>query len=431
MINSLKKKFDYENMSSKDSDSESVISSSSDENPDLSQNLRLEGEILKNYNIISELGNGAYSIVWLAYDINKKNFCAIKVQNPEDYDDGKSELKILKSLPDHENLLKVYDYFVKEIDNKKFMCFVFDLYCGNIDSFVRKGKYCNGLEINIVKDIFRQLITALNLIHNKCKLIHCDIKTDNILLRGLNDKSKRIIDLYTTENFEKLYSDSKTQYWISQGKDLNNIKKMKQEIKSQIRKNIHQNICNKIISDLKNQEISNNIVDETFIRSPKITIADFGATCEEDEFYKGEFGTRYYRAPEIILKGEFSEKIDIWSAGCILYELIVGDFLFNPDKDKNKSRDYYHLLEISKVCGKFPKKFLKSTRYWKSFFDKELDLKDTEYRSYYDWDDLLENVKDDYNRNQIKDLLKSMLTIDPKSRPSSQEILNHLWLNGD
>ena len=74
---------------------------------------------------------------------------------------------------------------------------------------------------------------------------------------------------------------------------------------------------------------------------------------------------------------------------------------------------------------------MKSTRYWKSFFDKELDLKDTEYRSYYDWDDLLENVKDDYNRNQIKDLLKSMLTIDPKSRPSSQEILNHLWLNGE
>ncbi len=129
------------------------------------------------------------------------------------------------------------------------------------------------------------------------------------------------------------------------------------------------------------------------------------------------------------MKGEFSEKVDIWSAGCILYELIVGDFLFDPDKDKNKSRDYYHLLEISKVSGKFPKKFLKSTRYWKSFFDKEYDLKDTDYRSYYDWDELLENVKDDNIRNQVKDLLVGMLSIDPKLRPSSQSILKHVWLS--
>ena len=413
-------------MSSKDSESD--VSSSSDENSDQSENLRLEGEVLKNYNIISELGSGSYSIVWLAYDINNKKFCAIKVQNPDDYDDGKSELKILKSLPEHENLLKVYDSFINEKDNKKFLCFVFDLYCGNIDSFVRKGKYNNGLDINIVKSIFKQIMVALDLIHNKCKLIHCDIKTDNILLRGLNEKSKTIIDLYLKENFEEQFLEAKKQHWLSQGKDINNIKKMKQEVKNKIKKSIHESICKKIMVELDSLDIKSNVVDESYIRTPKITIADFGATCEEDEFYKGDFGTRYYRAPEIILKGEFSEKVDIWSAGCILYELIVGDFLFDPDKDKSKSRDYYHLLEISKVSGKFPKKFLKSTRYWKSFFDKDYDLKDTEYRSYYDWDELLENVKDDNNRNQIKNLLEGMLKIDPKLRFSSQDILNHLWL---
>ena len=414
-------------MSSKDSDSD--LSSSSDENPDQSENLRLEGEVLKNYNIISELGSGSYSIVWLAYDINSKKFCAIKVQNPDDYDDGKSELKILKSLPDHENILKVYDSFIKETENKKFLCFVFDLYCGNIDSFVRKGKYNNGLDIDIVKSIFKQIMIALDLIHNKCKLIHCDVKTDNILLRGLNEKSKTIIDLYLKENFEEQFLEAKKQHWLSQGKDINNIKKMKQEVKNKIKKIVHENICKKIMIELDSLEINSNVVDESYIRAPKITIADFGATCEEDEFYKGDFGTRYYRAPEIILKGEFSEKVDIWSAGCILYELIVGDFLFDPDKDKNKSRDYYHLLEISKVSGKFPKKFLKSTRYWKSFFDKEYDLKDTDYRSYYDWDELLENVKDDNIRNQVKDLLVGMLSIDPKLRPSSQSILKHVWLS--
>ena len=59
-------------MSSTDYDSD--VSVSSDENPDQSTNLDFTGKILKNYNIISELGRGSYSIVWLAYNISDSNF---------------------------------------------------------------------------------------------------------------------------------------------------------------------------------------------------------------------------------------------------------------------------------------------------------------------------------------------------------------------
>ena len=44
---------------------------------------------------------------------------------------------------------------------------------------------------------------------------------------------------------------------------------------------------------------------------PNITIADFGAACTEDEFYEEDFGTRYYRAPEVVLMGKISNKVDI------------------------------------------------------------------------------------------------------------------------
>ena len=43
-------------------DYESDISVSSDENPDQSSNLDFTGKILKNYNVISELGRGSYSM---------------------------------------------------------------------------------------------------------------------------------------------------------------------------------------------------------------------------------------------------------------------------------------------------------------------------------------------------------------------------------
>lgn len=38
--------------------------------------------------------------------------------------------------------------------------------------------------------------------------------------------------------------------------------------------------------------------------------------------------TIWYRSPESTLYEEYSDKSDVWSLGCIFYELITGDFLF-------------------------------------------------------------------------------------------------------
>ena len=163
--------------------------------------------------------------------------------------------------------------------------------------------------------------------------------------------------------------------------------------------------------------------------SMNVTIADFGATCTEDEFYENQFGTRYYMSPEVILMGKVSEKIDIWALGCILYELINGQFLFDPDKDKTYSRDYYHLIEISKVSGRFSKKFLKTTKHYKKFFERTGDIYDTEFREYYDHNELFDKVKDEKDKGLVIDLISKMLKIDPKERISITDILSHEWLN--
>lgn len=47
----------------------------------------------------------------------------------------------------------------------------------------------------------------------------------------------------------------------------------------------------------------------------------------------GYVSTRYYRAPEIMLTWrKYDEKVDIWSAGCIFAELLLGEPLF-PGKN--------------------------------------------------------------------------------------------------
>lgn len=416
-------------MSSTDYDSD--VSVSSDENPVQNSNKDFTGRLLNNYNIISELGRGSYSIVWLSYNISDRKFYAIKVQNPEDYQDGISEIKILKRLPDNDNILKLKEYFIKKIGTKRFLCTAYDLCCGNLDTFIRKGDYNEGLDLVTVKKIFRQLIKGLEVLHNKCKLIHCDMKTDNILLKGFNNRDKYVIDLYNKYNFEERYIDAKKNFWTEAGKDLKNIKKMKPDVKLKIRKVVHQTILDKIQEEIDNNTFKSYRFDKAYLDDPNIVIADFGAACTEDESYDEDFGTRYYRAPEVILLGEITDKVDIWAAGCILYELIVGDFLFDPDKDKHKTRDYYHLLEMTKVSGGFSKTFLKTTKHWKKFFDKNGDLKDTEFREYYDWDELLEKVKDNNERLLLIDLLKKMLALNPSIRLSATDVLKHSWFNLD
>jgi serine/threonine protein kinase len=55
-----------------------------------------------------------------------------------------------------------------------------------------------------------------------------------------------------------------------------------------------------------------------------IKVGDFGLSRqmnEESEFAKTHVGTPYYMSPEQIQEAQYNEKSDIWSAGCLLYEM--------------------------------------------------------------------------------------------------------------
>jgi len=66
-------------------------------------------------------------------------------------------------------------------------------------------------------------------------------------------------------------------------------------------------------------------------------IADFGLTSEGDSELlrttESSRGTQGYRAPELIRDGKtgYNNKVDIWSLGCILHELAIGERPFPDD----------------------------------------------------------------------------------------------------
>lgn len=78
------------------------------------------------------------------------------------------------------------------------------------------------------------------------------------------------------------------------------------------------------------------------MKDRKWKVADFGLTCEATStaliFTDFSRGTPGYRSPELLKETNrgFNTKLDIWSMGCILYELVTGSKLFLDDFSVNQ-----------------------------------------------------------------------------------------------
>ena len=74
-----------------------------------------------------------------------------------------------------------------------------------------------------------------------------------------------------------------------------------------------------------------------------IKIGDFGISKQFNSYKtytitKNKSGTDYYIAPEKLEDGKFNEKSDIWSLGCIIYELFHLSIYYEDAISRKKNR---------------------------------------------------------------------------------------------
>ena len=70
-----------------------------------------------------------------------------------------------------------------------------------------------------------------------------------------------------------------------------------------------------------------------FDEENRLKLADFGSadTFKEGEPMSGVVGTPPYVAPEILAGRDYNEKVDVWSGGVVLYQMLAGFLPFRGD----------------------------------------------------------------------------------------------------
>eukprot|EP01080_Neovahlkampfia_damariscottae_P011329 gene11329-4141_t len=171
-----------------------------------------------------------------------------------------------------------------------------------------------------------------------------------------------------------------------------------------------------------------------------IKIIDFGSSCYEDNVMYSYVQSRFYRSPEVILGLSYSVEIDMWSLGCILFELYTGNPIFDGRDEFDQMSKMIRILGmpsnqlIDEMSKKKKKKFFVFNEKENNYvFKIEIENKTNLY-------ECLNNEKKVPTQNSfvkkdtekdfmlLLDLIKGMLTYDPNDRISPEEALQHDFL---
>ena len=247
--------------------------------------------LLSNYiNYFKDIFNidkNEYNSTYHALDKESNKTVFLKIYDKSSIEEGPTDLlykqieneKTLTQLCKNDNIIELYKILETDIS----IIFVYEL-CDNnlLDYLLENGELNKNKEFFI--KIVQSLAIALKVLNDK-KIIHRDIKPNNIYIKKINNDNQ----------------------------NKNNIE----------------------------EDDENNIEDNCIIK-----LADFGSSIRREENDSIQIGTLLYLAPEIIQNLDYDEKVDMWSLGITLYQLYFGfppygiEYDFNIIEDKILSNNF-------------------------------------------------------------------------------------------
>ncbi|XP_069550157.1 SRSF protein kinase 3 isoform X1 [Brachyistius frenatus] len=347
----------------------------------------------RRYQVVSKLGWGYFATVWLCKDLRLDRHVAVKVlkSGAGFTQAGQDELALLRCAsgpvgrqPSSKRIVQLLDEFKIAGVNGIHMCLVLE----PLGPDLRNLQLCfgnPGLLKPCVKQILTQVLQGLDYLHTHCKIIHADIKPENILL-------------CLEEQSHKAPAGDSSSSFVLIGK----------QAKSTEREQ----------------------VNPYSLKEIAVKIADLGSSCWVYKHFCEEIQTRQYRALEVLLGSEYGPRADIWSVACMAFELVTGDSLFEPKAGESVSLEEDHIAQIMELLGKIPPAVAFSGKYFAEYFSRRGDLRHVgplRLWSLYDvlvekYHFLLEEA------SGFSDFLLRMLDFQPEKRATAAQCLRHPWL---
>ena len=351
------------------------------------------GDVLQNrFKIMATLGEGTFGKVVKVKDLFKNEVVALKIiKNVKKYREAaKLEINVLEKLTKYDprgkfRCVQMLDWF----DYHGHVCIAFEMLGSSVFDFLKDNNY-EPYPIDAVRQMSYEIIVAVKFLHDN-RLTHTDLKPENILFF---DSSHDIV-----------YDPKKKQ-----GKGI------KIYCLHFFLKKIH-------ISSL----------DFRYVRNAEIRLIDFGSATFDHEHHSTIVSTRHYRAPEVILELGWAQPCDVWSVGCIIFELAMGHTLFQTHDNRE------HLAMMERILGRLPTRMCLKTRV--KYFDNRGKLKWDEKSSsgryvrdnckpLHRYADKPPSACDDSDAwEEMFDLIGKMLIYEPSKRLMLSEALRHSFFS--
>ncbi|KAL1227609.1 Dual specificity protein [Trichinella spiralis] len=162
------------------------------------------------------------------------------------------------------------------------------------------------------------------------------------------------------------------------------------------------------------------------IRDTSVRVIDFGSATFDHEHHSTIVSTRHYRAPEVILELGWSHPCDVWSIGCIIFELLLGTTLFQTHENLE------HLAMMERILGPLPYRMCRKTK-TRYFYHGRLDWDIRHPSGRY----VRDNCKPlsryllagDVEHEEIFDIVSCMLEYEPSQRIKLADSLEHRFFH--
>ncbi|KAL4998792.1 kinase-like domain-containing protein [Aspergillus recurvatus] len=400
------------------------------------------GEILANhYQLLVKIGWGTRSTTWLAKDIKRflwhpDRFVALKIINNrsslEAYHERDIEEHISRQSPIHRGrgiIRTCLDSFEVTGPDGSHLCLAYEPMREPL-WILQKRFVDQRLPLPVAKAYLLILLAGLDYLHSECRLVHTDLKLDNILMTFENEG---ILPKFIKEHVTNLPMQCKTN--PTSGRTIYR--------------------CHNDFGPLDWKELRKML--------PKIV--DFGLATRLESNSQGQVRNEtvgfhpiqpdHYRAPEVILGCPWSFSADIWNIGVLAWNIIEHTELFLHVHD---SQGHYnpktHLAEMIALLGPPPKELLAKSDAMAEFSWSNPIMNETgrlcrNGREYFNgpffnengeflYDDLIPARKledsilylEQKERQAFLSFITLMLAWHPEDRQTAGELMKHPFLNG-